>query len=207
MIKLVYLLSFSIFFGSIYTVNAQESSDGLPEDYLTRHAIYDYPVNELTNVDSIPDYATKTNPLKITGTVFLSDGITPAQDVILYINQADDRGHYELKKEHDKRYVYHRAWVKTDVDGTYTFYTFVPGTVKRSNDFKKIHLVIKEPNKIERNGYDLIFDNDPLLTKSCRKRLAKRGIDSILTPEKKDTMLVATKNIVLDEQRIEYAKK
>lgn len=205
--KIVYLLSLLLFLGNFYTVNAQDASEILPYDYKTRHAIYDYSENELSNIDSIPDYASKSNPLKITGTVFLSDGITPAQDVILYINQADEHGNYELKKEHDKRYVYHRGWVKTDADGQYTFYTFIPGKIRRSNDFKKIHLVIKEPNQVERNAYDLIFDNDPLLTKSCRKKLAKRGIDSILKPEKKDSIFVATKNIVLDAHRIEYAKK
>ncbi len=205
--KLVYLLSLSLLLGNFHTVNAQESPEELPENYLTRHAIYDYSDNELTNTDSIPDYASKSNPLKITGTVFLSDGITPAKDVILYINQADEQGNYELKKEHDKRYVYHRGWVKTDADGQYTFYTFIPGKERRSNDFKKIHLVIKDPNSIEINGFDLIFDNDPLLTKSCRRKIAKNGMDNILKPEKKETISVATKNIVLNEQRIEYAKK
>lgn len=205
--KLVYLLSVSFFLGSFCAVNAQGSLEELPNDYQTRHAIFDYSENELTNTDSIPDFTSKSDPLKITGTVFLSDGITPAKDVILYINQADEQGNYELKKQNDKRYVYHRGWVKTDADGKYTFYTFVPGKERRSNDFKKIHLVIKEPNNVEINGFDFIFDNDPLLTKSCRRKIAKNGMDNILKPEKKESISVATKNIVLKEQRIEYAKK
>lgn len=205
--KIVYLLSLFTFLGNFCVVNAQESSEETPDNYKSRHAIYDYSENELTNTDSIPEYASKSNPLKITGTVFLSDGITPAKNVILYINQADEHGNYELRKEHDKRYVYHRGWVKTDADGQYTFYTFIPGKERRSNDFKKIHLVIKEPNSAEITGFDLIFDNDPLLTKSCRRKIARNGMDNILKPEKKEKISVATKNIVLNEQRIEYAKK
>lgn len=207
MIKLAHFLSVSLFLGSCCVVMAQESSKEQPDNYMTRHAIYDYSENDLTDIDSIPDFASKSNPLKITGTVFLSDGITPAKDVLLYIDQADENGNYELKKQNDKRYVYHRGWVKTDANGQYTFYTFIPGKEKRSNDYKKIHLVIKDPNSIEMKGMDFIFDNDPMLTKSCRKKLAKKGIDSILKPEKTDAILVATKNIVLQEQRIEYARK
>lgn len=205
MIKLTYLLSLFFFLGNFCTLNAQESNEEVPANYKTRHAIFDYSENKLTNTDSIPDFASKANPLKITGTVFMSDGVTPAKDVILYINQADEHGNYELKKQNDKRYVHHRAWVKTDGDGHYTFYTFIPGKVKRSNDFTKIHLVINQPNNTDLTGFDFVFDNDPLLTKSCRKRIAKNGIDNILKPEKKETILVATKNIVLEGRRIEYA--
>lgn len=204
--KLICFLSISFFLSSFCYINAQDSFEDLPENYKTRHAIYDYQENELTNTDSIPEFASKSNPLKITGTVFLSDGVTPAKDVILYINQADEYGTYKLKKQHDKRYVYHRGWVKTDADGQYTFYTFVPGKERRSNDFKKIHLVIKEPNRVDINGFDLIFDNDPLLTKSCRRKIAKNGLDNILKLEKEETIAVAIKDIVLDDQRIEYAK-
>lgn len=204
--KIVQSLSLLLFLGNFYTVTGQNTPIILPDEYKSHHAIYDYSEKKLSNTASIPDYASKPNPLKITGTVFLSDGKTPAPDVILYINQADENGNYELIKNHGERYVYHRAWVKTNADGHYTFYTFIPGKIKRSNDFKKIHMVVKEPNQPVRNGYDLIFDNDPLLTKSCRKKLAKRGIDNILKPAKEDSIFVATKNIVLNTQRIEYAK-
>lgn len=202
--KLVYLLSVSFFLGNFCTLNAQESLEELPSDYKKRNPIYDYS-NQLSSTDSIPDFASKPNPLKISGTVFLSDGVTPAKDVILFINQPDENGNYELKKHLKKRYVYHRAWVKTDTDGHYTFYTFIPGTDRHSTALKSINLTIKEPNKVEYNADSYLFDNDPLLTDSCRKKLAQNGIDSILMPEKKDSILVATKNIILEQHRIEFA--
>lgn len=205
--NLVFLLSIVFFLGNFYAMNAQESAEELPADYKKRHAIYDYSEKTLSNTDSIPDFASKPNPLKISGTVLLSDGITPAKDIILYINQADENGAYELKKQFKKRYVHHRGWIKTDADGHYTFYTFIPGKDRHSTALKRIHLSIKEPNKPEYSGNDFLFDNDPLLKNSCRKRLTKNGIDSILKPEKKGNMFVATKDIVLETHSAEYANK
>ena len=205
--NLVYLLSMSFFLGNFCTLSAQESAEELPANYKKRHAIYDYSENDLSNTDSIPDYASKPNPLKITGLVFLSDGVTPAKDVILYIDQQDENGEYDLRKQSDKRYVYHRGWVKTDADGHYTFYTFIPGKERRSTALKSIHLVIMEPGKVEQTWDAFIFDNDPLLRNSCRKKLAKKGIDNILSPEKNETMLVAKKDIVLNDLNEGYAKK
>lgn len=205
--KIIYLLSLSLLLGNFATVSAQESAEGLPENYKERHPVYDYSEKELNNTDSIPDFASKPNQLKISGTVFMNDGVTPAENVILFITQADEDGDYKLKTRSKKRYVHHRAWVKTDANGAYTFYTFIPGADRYSKALKMIHLVIKEPNRAEYSGDDFIFDDDPSLTKSCRKRLEKNGIDNILKPEKKESLLVATKNITLEEHSIVYAKK
>jgi len=65
--------------------------------------------------------------------------------VILYINQADEKGDYVLKNDNNKkRYVRHRGWIKTNADGQYTFYTFVPRTYLRSNELKQIHAVLRK---------------------------------------------------------------
>ena len=101
--------------------------------------------------------------------------------------------------------MYHRGWVKTNADGQYTFYTFVPGsaiaplTYPRRKGLKKIFPTIKEDGKQEYYLDALLFDNDPLLTKACRKRLKRKGIDNILKPEKQGDMLIVTKDIVLEK--------
>lgn len=181
------------------TNNLEDSKDSnseiVPVDYKKRSPIYDYSEQHLNNVDTIPGFETKENKLKISGTIFQNDGVTPAKDVILFINQTDENGNFEMKiDDHKKRYVFHRAWVKTDTDGQYTFYTFIPGTIHRSNELKHIHPVIKEPGQAEHDLDAFVFDNDPLLTKRCRKKLG----DDILKLEKKEDMYVATKNIVLN---------
>ena len=200
--NLLTLLCFTFFMSVNFTLIAQETtiaSDDLPADYLKRSALYDYSESQLNNTDSIPDFESKSNKLKITGTIYLSDGKTPAKDVILYIEQPDENGDYELKTENNKRYVHHRGWIKTNADGQYTFYTFIPGQVLRYKELKHIHPVIKAPGQPEYDMDALLFDNDPFLSKSCRKRLAKRGIDTILKPIMKDNLLVATRDIVLQQ--------
>lgn len=198
--NLTSLICFVSIFGTYHTLKAQDvvsPSEELPSDYLQRSPLYDYSERPLNNTDTIPDFQSKDDKLKITGTIFQSDGVTPAKDVILYISQTDEYGDYELKTENEKRYVYHRGWVKTDSNGQYTFYTFIPGTTHRSNELKHIHPIIKEPGKPEQDLDAFLFEDDPLLTKRCRKKLERNGIDSILKLEKKDSIFVATKDIIL----------
>lgn len=172
------------------------ATEVIPTDYKKRSPVYDYSEKNLNNIDSIPGFESKQNKLKITGTIFQNDGVTPAKDVILFINQTDENGNFELKRDElNKRYVYHRAWIKTNADGKYTFYTFIPGTIRRSNELKHIHPVIKEPSKAEYDMDAFVFDNDPLLTKRCRSKLTK----SMLVLEKKEDMYVTSKDIVLEQ--------
>ena len=207
--NLLTLISFACLVAFGYAQNAVETQNDFEKssaDYKTRNPIYDYSESQLNNTDTIPGFETKTNKLKITGTIYQSDGVTPAKDVILFIEHADDNGDYQIKTENDKRYMYHRGWVKTNAQGQYTFYTFVPGaaispiTFPRRKGLKKILPTIKEDGKPEYYLDALLFDNDPLLTKACRKRLKRKGIDNILKPEKQRDMLVVTRNIVLDKR-------
>ncbi len=160
--------------------------------------IYDRAEDQLRNTDTIPDFRSKANKLKLTGIIYQSDGVTPASDVILFIEQPDEDGDFDLRKSGDERYVFHRSWVKTDEDGRYTFYTFVPGNDRRYNQMQQIFPIIKETSKQEVQLESLLFDNDPLLTKRCRKRLDKKGhTDRILETKEENGMLIANKDIVL----------
>lgn len=163
-------------------------------------SFYDYTESNLSNVGTIPDFESKTDKLKITGTIYQSDGVTPAKGVILYIEQPNEEGSYEMVEKDSKRYVHHRTWIKTNENGDYTFFTFVPGKRLSSRKLMHIHPVIKAPNMEE---YDLpvyLFDEDPKLSKICRKRLNKQGrIDSILTLEKKENIFIAKRDIILSQ--------
>ncbi|WP_430468177.1 hypothetical protein [Winogradskyella ouciana] len=176
------------FYSAVNPISAQESP------------IYDRAEDLLSNTDTIPDFRSKTNKLKLTGVIYQSDGVTPAKDVIIFIEQPDENGDFDLRQSGDNRYVFHRSWVKTDEDGRYTFYTFVPGNDRRYNQMQQIFPIIKEASKPEVQLESLLFDEDPLLTKRCRKRLVKKGQEArILNIEKEDGMLVASKDIVLPE--------
>lgn len=200
------LCFFTLFVTFQNSVSAQQTID-LSEDekeaYLERHPIHDYNILELSASDSIPDFASKQQKLKITGIIYKSDGVTPAEDVILYIEQADEDGDFDLRKHNDKRYAYHRGWIKTNADGRYTFYTFIPGGDRRYNQLQQLFLAIKEPLKPNYNLESFLFDKDPLLTALCRKKISKKGDPSrILKPIKKGEILVVEKNIVLESNLV-----
>ncbi|TXE20375.1 hypothetical protein ES692_00890 [Psychroserpens burtonensis] len=196
----LFCLTFIItFHNPIYAQETTEVLEEQKEVYLERHPIYDYNELQLSPSDSIPDFELKQQKLKITGTIYKSDGVTPAEGVILYIEQADEDGDFDLRKLNDKRYAHHRGWIKTNTDGRYTFYTFVPGNDRRYNQLQQLFPAVKEPSKQSYNLESFLFDEDPLLTKLCRKKINKKGDPTrILKPTKEGDLLVVEKNIVLE---------
>jgi protocatechuate 3,4-dioxygenase beta subunit len=201
--KLITLLCVSYLVSFSNLISAQDyasNQETIPSNYKERSAVFDYTEKTLNNVDTIPDFNIKPNKIKITGTIYLADGVTPAKDVILYVNQPDEDGNYDLKKdEYNKRYVHHRGWVKTGTDGRYTLYTFVPGKFLRSKELKQIHRIIKEPGKPEYAISSFFFNDDPLipsLTLACR---AKAVQSMLRLDDEADGMYVATKDIKLNK--------
>lgn len=197
--NLLTIICLSYIFSFSSKINAQDyaSSEGMSINYKKRSPIYDYSEKEISNTDTIPDFHTKENKLKITGTIYLADGVTPAKDVIFYICQPDENGEYQLKKdEYRKRYVEHRGWIKTDADGRYAFYTFMPGKFLSSKELKQIQRVIKEPGKSEYKISSFYFDDDPIIPELS---LANRStiVKSMLRLEKEGDMYVANKDIKL----------
>ncbi|TGV01541.1 dioxygenase family protein [Flavivirga rizhaonensis] len=192
------------------TITAQEFasiSEEKPVDFKKRSPIYDYSEKQLNNVDTIPDYASKKNKLKITGTIYESDGITPAKNVLLFIHQADEHGNFELKRHNKKRYVHHRGWIRTDADGHYTFYTFVPGKYIYGNELKQILPIVKEPGKPEYKIATYLFDDDPLLNDKRSKVKRADVSNRILKLDKKEGLYVAKRDIVLGKEVIDsYAE-
>lgn len=185
------------------TINAQESGSILnekPENFKKRSPIYDYSEKQLNSVDTIPDFAARKNKIKITGTIYENDGVTPAQNVLLFIEQADVNGNFELKRYNKKRYVKHRGWIRTNNEGRYTFYTFVPGNYMLGNELAQIHPILKEPNKPEYKIESFVFDNDPLLKGSCRTKIEETNPNRILKLDKKEGLFVASRDIVLGKE-------
>lgn len=189
--NLLYSICILFFYSAFNPLDAQTLST-------TDSPIYARAENQLTNTDTIPDFRSKKNKLKLTGTVYQNDGITPAKDVIIFIEQPNEDGDFELRNEGDNEYVFHRSWVKTDADGKYTFYTFVPGNDRRYNQLQQIFPLIKESSKQEYQLETFLFDDDPLLTKRCRKQIAKKSNPSrILKLKKEEGVFVAQKDIIL----------
>ena len=198
--NLLSLFCIICFYSAFNAISAQELN---ADNY---SPIYDRSEDLLSNTDTISDYNSKTNKLKLTGTIYMSDGLTPASDVVLFIEQANEDGDFELSQTGDNPHLFHRSWVKTDADGNYTIYTFVPGNDRRYNMLQQIFPIVKEPSKEEYQLESFLFDEDPLLTKRCRNKIKKNSDETrILKLTQEDGILVAQRDIVLASED-EYTK-
>ena len=173
--------------------NLTHAQDALPSIY----AIIEEP---LRAVDTIPDYTQNEAKIKLTGTLYKADGETPVSDALVVLSHADADGHFNVREKNGNAYVHHTAFVKTDTNGRYTFYTFVPGGDRRFNQMQELFLLVKIGEQPAEELPTLLFDADPLLTKRCRRRIAKRSeSDRILKPVSSQKILEAEYDIVLAE--------
>lgn len=139
--------------------------------------------------------------LVVTGTVYQSDGRSPAPNVIVYYWQTDEQGYYSknsVLKGTAARHGARRGWMKTGADGKYALYTNRPAPYPRDDMPAHIHLAIKEPNLPNEYYVDeLVFDDDRLLTTARRKALENRGGSGVLRTHEERGIQVAEHDIIL----------
>ncbi|MFC0605511.1 dioxygenase family protein [Winogradskyella pulchriflava] len=163
-------------------------------------ALYEYGEKKLSSIDTLPKFEASKPKLKITGTVYKKDGVTPAKNIILYIYHTNENGIYETKGDEKgwaKRHGYIRGWIKTNVDGAYTFYTFRPASYPNTNAPQHIHITVKEPNT---NAYyidDIMFEDDKFLTDEFKKRLGSRAGSGVVLPKLENGILTVKRDVIL----------
>ena len=163
-------------------------------------AIFEYGERDLKTTVTLPEYKVLPNPIKISGTVYKSDGKTPANGVILYVYQTDHKGIYPSRsssKGWEKRHGYIRGWMKTDASGNYEFYTSRPASYPNTTVAQHIHLTVKETDKNEYYLDDFYFKDDPNITQSVLTNKYPRGGSGVLSLESKGNIQVAKRNIIL----------
>lgn len=163
-------------------------------------AIHEYGDKVLTSVDTLPAFDKYKPQIRITGTVFNKDGVTPAKDVILYIYHTNRDGIYETRSDEKgwaKRHGYIRGWIKTDTTGKYTFYTFRPGAYPNGSEPEHIHITVKEPDKNEYYLSDYLFSDDTLLTPQRKRNLNNRGGVGIVDPVYRNNIIEFKRDITL----------
>lgn len=157
---------------------------------------------KISSVSTSAGWTEKGQKLIITGTVFETDGKTPAKNTIVYYWQTDTNGYYSSNattEEKAKKHGYLRGWIKTGEDGKYTINTIRPAPYPNDVSPAHLHLLIKEP-QIETIYYvdDLMFDDDKLLIPYKKKHpLENRGGSGILRVLIKDDVQIAEHNIIL----------
>ncbi len=128
------------------------------------------------------------DPLVISGTIYNTDGKTPAPDVILYVYQTDITGRYNPAPDQSNAKVHGhlRGWIKTNASGRYQFETIRPASYPERTAPQHIHPLIKEPNTSLYWIDEYLFEDDPLLTAKERSRQEKRGGSGIIQLKKNE---------------------
>ena len=165
-------------------------------------AIYESPVpfDQLKWVDTLPGFFDEGEKFVVYGTIYQSDGKTPAPVVVLYIYHTDQKGIYPKKGDEKgwaQRHGYMRGWIKTDNNGAYKFYTSRPASYPNSRNPQHIHPTIKEPGYSEYYIDEFIFADDPVLDKEEGNHAENRGGNGLLHPKLVNGIYEAKRDIIL----------
>ena len=165
---------------------------------------------KISHESKSPAWNSEGQKLMITGTVYQTDGKTPAPNVIIYYWQTDRNGFYSDQinlNPKAKRHGYIRGWVKSNSKGHYEIYTIRPGAYPNRSEPAHIHLSIKEPNIKDEYYVDaLIFDDDILITSQYRQKQPNRGGSGVLRTLSAANKLIAEHNIILGLNIPNYPK-
>lgn len=179
----------------------------LSDDFDKTSPIYYGMPETISSADTSAGWGQNGQKLLLTGTVYKSDGETPASNVLLYYYQTDVNGVYrhlpgekrsmppnELGQTHG----YIRGWVKTGKDGKYSIRTVRPGSYPSRMEAAHVHITIKEPGSKDHYYIDdFVFDDDRLLTAEKRRKMENRGGSGVLRLVRKGDLHVGERDIIL----------
>lgn len=170
-------------------------------------AVYESPVplEELSHIDTLPDFETAATKLEISGVIYGPDGTTPAPGIVMYVYHTDQNGYYTKKGSDNGRHGYNRGWLKTNEKGEYKFYTLRPAPYPNATFPAHIHPTIKEPRKTEYWIDDYVFDDDKYVNESYRKNAGNRGGNGIVALVKNENgIYTAKRDIILGKNIPNY---
>ncbi|WP_029037906.1 intradiol ring-cleavage dioxygenase [Salinimicrobium xinjiangense] len=172
-------------------------------------AVFEYGDRELSAVDTLPEFESAADKLKLTGTIYEPDGETPAEGVILYIHHTNAEGIYPTRggeQGWEKRHGYLRGWTKTGKDGKYTFYTQIPKSYPSRTEPAHIHPYILEPDGKYYWLESYFFEGDPLLKnyKFPAEGEWRGGGKGVLKLQQKENMAVVQRDFILGKNIPEY---
>jgi protocatechuate 3,4-dioxygenase beta subunit len=137
-------------------------------------------------------------PVIISGTVFQSDGKTPAPNVLIYFYHTDSDGYYG-KGNGEIRHGHFRGWMLTGASGKYEFSTIKPAPYPSRTQAAHVHMTLTAKNFREDWVDSILFEGDKFISEQERNQAGKRGgFNPIVKLEKgTDGILRATRDIQL----------
>lgn len=139
--------------------------------------------------------------LVVTGTVYESDGRTPAAGVLVYAYHTDLTGRYTTRGDetgNGRRHGRLRGWLVTGADGGYRIDTIRPAGYPGSREPAHVHMTLRPPGGEETWVDAIEFADDPRLTAAQRARRDGRGGSGVVEPVRgEDGVWRATRDVVL----------
>ena len=171
-------------------------------------AIFEYGNRNLNYVDTLPDFNSSKIKLKVMGTIYHADGISPASGIILFVYQTDKDGTYATKGGESgwaRRHGYIRGWIRTNKEGKYAFYTLKPGPYPGRTTPAHIHPTILEPNGKYYWLGAYHFAGDEFLTeKETSPTLPRGGSSGLLELIKEGDLWVGKRDFILGKNIVDY---
>lgn len=139
--------------------------------------------------------ADEGEPMVISGTIFQSDGKTPAPNVLIYLYHTDAHGIYGRAGQH--KHGKHRGWMLTDEKGRYEFSSIRPASYPNSTQSQHVHMTLTGTDFREDWIDSILFEGDRFLTD--RERRIERGVLNHVVKLEKDAAGIgrAVRNIQL----------
>ncbi len=111
--------------------------------------------------------------LVIEGTLVAADGVTPASGVVVYGYHTDVGGTYGPHARERRPRL--RGWARTDAQGRFEFETIRPAPYPGREIAAHVHFSLCGAGVPWQFSEDLLFDDDPRLTKGQRDRSQSLG--------------------------------
>lgn len=141
----------------------------------------------------------KDKPMIISGTVYETDGKTPAPNVLIYFYHTDSEGYYNRKRPGEPLHGHFRGWMLTNAQGKYEFSSIIPAAYPERKFAAHVHMTLTGINFKEDSIDSILFEGDELISRQERETAGKKGgFNPIVTLEKgSDGIFRAVRNIQL----------
>ena len=111
--------------------------------------------------------------LVMSGTVYDTDGVTPAPGITIFVYHTDAKGHYNSPDDALNPRLY--GWVRTDKDGRYEFRTIRPAPYPQVTTPAHVHVHVYGPGRPEWFIPEYFFEGDALIPARDRDLPVRMG--------------------------------
>lgn len=134
----------------------------------------------------------------VSGTVFQTDGKTPAPNILIYFYHTDSEGLYG-RGNGEAKHGHFRGWLLTDAKGRYEFSSIKPASYPNRTFAAHVHMTLTGKDFKEDWIDSILFEGDKFISQRERETAGKKGgFNPILKLEKgADGVLRGTRDIQL----------